>query len=66
MSRWKEISNQAERNLIELLSEESKNVEHSIETDLESHLHVNFPADLVTGRNCINFFKKLVKKPNKY
>ena len=34
-----------------MLSEESKNVRHSIETDLESLLHANFPADLVTERN---------------
>ena len=51
MSQWKEILKQAERGLIELLSEESKNVAHSIETELESLLHANFPADLVTERN---------------
>ena len=36
---------------IELLSKESKNVVHSIETELESLLYANFPADLVTERN---------------
>ena len=30
---------------------ESKNVVHSIETELESPLHANFPADLVTEIN---------------
>ena len=34
-----------------MLSEESKNVVHSIETEFESLLHGNFPADLVTERN---------------
>ena len=34
-----------------LTAEESNNVEHSIETELESYLHANFPAHLVTGRN---------------
>ena len=51
MSRWKEILKQAERGLIELLSEESKNVVYLIETEFESLLHANFPADLVTERN---------------
>ena len=32
-------------------SEESNNVLYSIETELESLLHANFPADLVTERN---------------
>ena len=47
------ILKQAARGLIELLSEESKNVVHSIETELESLLHANFPADLVTERNSL-------------
>ena len=34
-----------------MLSEESKNVVHSIETEFESLLHGNFPADLVTERS---------------
>ena len=51
LSRWKEILKQAARGLIELLSEESKNVVYSIETELESLLHANFLADLVTERN---------------
>ena len=51
LSRWKEILRQVERGLIELMSEESKNVVHSIETELESLLHSNFPADLATERN---------------
>ena len=33
-SQWKELLKQAERDLIELLSEELKNVVHSIETEL--------------------------------
>ena len=53
MPQWKEILKQAERGLIELLSEESKNVVHSIETELQSLLHANFPADLVTERNSL-------------
>ena len=38
LSRWKEILKQTERGLIELPSEESKNVVYSIETELESLL----------------------------
>ena len=34
-----------------MLSEESKNVVHSNETELKSLIHANFPADLVTERN---------------
>ena len=34
-----------------MLSEEWKNVVHSIETEFESLLHGNFLADLVTERN---------------
>ena len=51
LSPWIEILKQAERDLIELLSEESENVVYSIETELESLLHANFPADFVTERN---------------
>ena len=51
LSRWKEILKQAEKGLIQLLSEESKNVVDSIETELESFIHANFSADLVTERN---------------
>ena len=45
LSRWKEILKQAESGFIELLSEESKNVLHSIEKEVESLLHANFPGD---------------------
>ena len=51
LSRWKEILKQAETGLIELLNEEWKNVVHSIETQLESLLDANLPADLVTEKN---------------
>ena len=42
---------QAERGLIKLLSEELKNVVHSIEAELASLLHAYFPADSVTEEN---------------
>ena len=45
------LNYQNERGLIELLSEKSKNVVHSIDAELESLLNANFPADLVTERN---------------
>ena len=51
LPRCKEILKQAERGLIDLLSEELKNVVHSIKTELESLLHASFSADLVTERN---------------
>ena len=62
MSRWIEILKQAERDLIELLSEESENVVHSIETELESLLHANFPADFVTERNRLEKFGEKTKQ----
>ena len=46
-----------------MLSEESKNVAHSIEAELESFLHANFLADLGTERSRL---EKAGEKPNKY
>ena len=51
LSRCKEMLKQSERGLIELLSEKQKNVVYSIETHIESILHVNFLAESMTEKN---------------
>ena len=45
-----------------MLNEESKNVVHSIETELESFLHVNFSADSVTERNHLEKTGEITKQ----
>ena len=47
---------------IELLSKESKNVVQSIETELKSLLHANFPAELATERNRLEKVGEKIKQ----